>query len=134
MYIHLLVVTNRHKKVISLGMVGVVIQVWFWLENKITENQWKIAEPIYTPLQSQEILNRPVCVLDILNRVWTLLKILNIDWKFWTDSEHWLNRVWTLLKILNIDWKFWTFWTESEQILIILNIDWKFWTDSEHFK
>ena len=80
-------------------------------------------------LQSQEILNRPVFVLDIL-------KSLNIDWidsehywKFWTwteqslniteHSEHWLNRFWILLKILNI-----------------LNIDrtlyWKFWTDSEH--
>ena len=23
----------------------------FWLENKITENQWKIAETIYTPFQ-----------------------------------------------------------------------------------
>ena len=25
------------------------IQGWFYLENKITENQWKIAETIYTP-------------------------------------------------------------------------------------
>ena len=31
-------------------------------------------------LQRQEILNRPVVVLDILNRIWTLLNILNIDW------------------------------------------------------
>ena len=50
-------------------------------------------------LQSQEILNRPVVVLDILNRVWTLLKILS---RFWTDSEHYLK-----------------FWTDSEQILNI---------------
>jgi hypothetical protein len=56
-------------------------------------------------LQSEEILNRTVCVLDILNRVWTLLKILNIDW---TESEH-------ILNILNIT-------ENSEQIPNILNI------------
>jgi hypothetical protein len=26
-------------------------QGWFWIENIITENQWKIAETIYTPFQ-----------------------------------------------------------------------------------
>ena len=73
-------------------------------------------------LQSQEILNRPVFVLDILNRVWALLKILNIFW--------------TLLKIRN---RFWTFWTWTEQILNVTEHYWtdsehywKFWTDSEH--
>ena len=67
-----------------------------------------------TSLQSQEILNRPVFVLDILKSVWKLLKnsekslnmtenseqILKIAensensehyWKFWTDSEHYLS-------------------------------------------
>jgi hypothetical protein len=45
--------------------------------------------------QSQEILNRPVFVLDILSRVWTFWtcteQILNIT----ENSEHVLNRVWT---------------------------------------
>ena len=79
-------------------------------------------------LQSQEILNRPVFVLDILKSVskfWKLLKILNITenseqilkilkiaeqiLKFWPDSE-----------------LYWKFWTDSEHY-------WKFWTDSEHY-
>jgi len=75
-------------------------------------------------LQSQEILNRPVFVVEILKKS---EQILNIDWKFWT--------FWTLtenseqiLKILNMDW------TESEHCLKslnILNIVWKVWTESE---
>jgi hypothetical protein len=69
-------------------------------------------------LQSQDMLNRPVFVLEILKKSEQILNILNIDWKLLTDFEHWLNRV----------WKVWTFWTVSEQILNILNIDWKFWT------
>jgi hypothetical protein len=62
------------------------------------------------PLQSQEILNRPVFVLDILNiteqywKFWTLLKILNNTEYYW--------KFWTLLKILNIT-------ENSEQILNI---------------
>ena len=47
-------------------------------------------------------------MLDILNRVWILLKILNIDWKLWTDSEHWLNiteHSENFEQILNFDWK-----------------------------
>jgi hypothetical protein len=69
-------------------------------------------------LQSQEILNRPVFVLDILKRVWKFWKLLQILKRFWKDSEHY--------------WKFWTdsehcwkFWTDSEDC-------WKFWTDSEN--
>jgi hypothetical protein len=64
-------------------------------------------------LQSQEILNRPVFVLDILKSVWKFWKLLKI-----------LKRFWTLLKMLNRFWKFWKFWTDSEHY-------WKFWTDSE---
>jgi hypothetical protein len=79
-------------------------------------------------LQSHEILNRPVFVLDILKSVWKLLKILK--------------RFWILLKILNIA-------ENCEQIVKILKIaenserilnitensehGWKFWTDSEHY-
>jgi hypothetical protein len=98
-----------------------------------------------TSLQSQEILNRPVFVLDILKNVrkfwklrkilkrfWTLLKILKIAensenseqiLKIAENSEQILNiteilnRFWTLLKILN---RFWT-------LLKILN---RFWTIS----
>jgi hypothetical protein len=51
-------------------------------------------------LQSQEILNRPVFVLEILKK-----------------SEHWL-------KILNRFWTFWALTENSEQILNILNIVW----------
>jgi hypothetical protein len=65
-------------------------------------------------LQSQEILNRPVFVLEILNRVWTLLKILKKSEQS-ENSEQILNRVWTSLNILNI------VWTESEQCLKSLN-------------
>ena len=32
------------------------MQEWFLLENKITENQWKIAETIYTPFQNDHYL------------------------------------------------------------------------------
>jgi hypothetical protein len=66
-------------------------------------------------LQSQEILNRPVFVLDILKSVWKFWKLLKILNRFWKDYEHY--------------WKFWTdsehcwkFWTDSEQILKILKI------------
>ena len=74
--------------------------------------------PWLPTLQSQEILNRPVFVLDILKSIWKLLKILK---RFWTLLKI-LNRFWKLLKILN---RFWTllkilnrFWT----LLKILNI------------
>ena len=62
-----------------------------------------VLSTITLTLQSQEILNRPVFVLDILKseHYWTLLKILN---RFWTLLKI-LNRFWTLLKILN---RFWT--------------------------
>ena len=33
-------------------IVSLEYQGWFWLENKITENQWKIAETIYTPFSN----------------------------------------------------------------------------------
>jgi hypothetical protein len=68
-----------------------------------------------TSLQSQEILNRPVFVLDILKSVWKFWKLLKNsehDGKFWTDSENSENC--------------WKFWTDSEHY-------WKFWTDSEHY-
>jgi hypothetical protein len=29
----------------------------FWLGNKITENQWKIAETIYTPFAKGQLLD-----------------------------------------------------------------------------
>ena len=61
-----------------------------------------------------------------------ILNILNIDWKFWTDSEHyehWLNRIWTLLNILNIDYKF---WRDSEYSEHWLNRVWTFWTLTEN--
>ena len=103
---------------------------------------------------SQEILNRPVFVLEILKKSEQsehseyCLKILNKSWTFWIlsekseHSEHFLNRVWTFwtesehsehcLKSLNIVLKVWTFWTlseKSEQSLNILNM---VWTKSEH--
>jgi hypothetical protein len=65
---------------------------------------------------SQEILNRPVFVLDILKRVWKFWKDSEHYWKFWTDSEH----CWTDSE------NCWKFWTDSEHY-------WKFWTDSEHY-
>ena len=83
---------------------------------------------IVVSLQSQEILNKPVFVLDILKsvwkfwkllkilkRFWTLLKILNRFWTFWKLVKI-LNRFWTLLKMLN---RFWT-------LLKILNRFWNF--------
>ena len=90
-------------------------------------------------LQSQEILNRPVCVLDILKGLkilkitknfekilnitknsencWKFLKLLKILNRFWTLLKI-LNRFWTLLNILNRFWKF-------LKLLKILN---RFWT------
>jgi hypothetical protein len=67
---------------------------------------------------SQEILNRPVFMLDILNITEHSEQILNITENS-EHSEHGLNRFWTLLKILNVDL------TDSEHY-------WKFWRDSEH--
>jgi hypothetical protein len=77
----------------------------------------------YTTLQSQEILNRPVFVLEILK----ILKItqnseqiLNIA----ENSEQILNRFWKFWKLLKILNRFWTDSENSENC-------WKFWTDSE---
>ena len=56
-------------------------------------------------IQSQEILNRQVFVLDILKSVWKFWKLLKILNRLWTDSEHY--------------WKFWTNSINSEQILNI---------------
>ena len=93
-----------------------------------------VRKPVDHALQSQEILNRPVFVLDILKSVWKFWKLLKIAencWKFWTllkilniaensgqilkiaeNSEHYW-KFWTLLKILNIT-------ENSEQILNII--------------
>jgi hypothetical protein len=65
-----------------------------------------------TSLQSQEILNRPVFVLDILKSVWKLLK----------NSEKILNMTENSEQILKIA-------ENSEQILKILNIT----ENSEHY-
>jgi hypothetical protein len=90
-------------------------------------------------LQSQEILNRPVFVLEILNRVWTLLKILN-------RSEQSLNITNNSEKALNRVWTFWKFGTGLNSLNITNNSEkalnitensekvWtvgKFWTDSQ---
>jgi hypothetical protein len=56
-----------------------------------------------TSLQSQEILNRPVFVLDILKSVWKFWKDSEHDGKFWTDSEN--------------SEHYWKFWTDSEHYL-----------------
>jgi hypothetical protein len=61
---------------------------------------------LFISLQSQEILNRPVFVLEILKSVWKFWKLLKIL-KIAENSEH--------------CWKFWTFW----KLLKILN---RFWT------
>ena len=96
---------------------------------------WKITHLMFnnnsslTPLQSQEILNRPVFVLEILKSVWKFWKLLKILNRFWTDSEH----CWKFWTDSEHCWKFWTdcehywkFWANSEHC-------WKFWTDSEHY-
>jgi hypothetical protein len=59
-------------------------------------------------LQSQEILNRPVFVLEILKKSEQSLNILNIVWKIWTDSEHCEYCLKNLIR-------FWTFWLLSEK-------------------
>jgi hypothetical protein len=40
---------------------------WFWLENKLTENQWKIAETIYTPLQIGHFFSCSDHILQLLD-------------------------------------------------------------------
>ena len=43
-----------------------IFQKWFWLENKITENQWKIAETIYIPsFQNGPFLTCSDCVQQL---------------------------------------------------------------------
>ena len=99
----------------------------------------------FQPLQSQEILNGPVFVLEILKKSEQSLNILNIFRKVWTDSEHYeyclniLNRVWTesehswhCLKSLDRVWTFLTLSKESGQSLYILNIAWIISTESQH--
>ena len=88
---------------------------------------------IWLSLQSQEILNRPVFVLEILKSVWKFWKVSENSenyWKFWKDSEQILNIAEHSEQILNRFWKFWKllkilnrFWT----LLKILN---RFWTIS----
>jgi hypothetical protein len=87
------------------------IRVITKLPNSEQSYKGKVKTHKYT-LQSQEILNRPVFVLEILKSVWKLLKILK---RFWTLLKI-LNRFWKLLKILN------RFWTDSENSEQILNI------------
>ena len=52
--------SNSKKAIYEVGTKGmpgliikkrkfIIVQGWLWLENKITENQWKIAKIIYTP-------------------------------------------------------------------------------------
>jgi hypothetical protein len=87
---------------------------WFLSTTSRHDYAWNIT------LQSQEILNRPVFVLEILKSVlkfWKLLKILK---RFWTDSEH----CWTFWTDSEHCWNFWTDSENSENC-------WKFWTDSE---
>ena len=92
-------------------------------------------------IQSQEILNRPLFVLDILKSVskfWKLLKILNITenseqilkiLKIAENPEQILNNTENSEQILNIaenSEQILKFWPDSE-------LYWKFWTDSEHY-
>jgi len=99
-------------------------------------------------LQSQDILNRQVFVLEILNitenseqslsRVRTLLTFLK---KLWTESEHSENSEQSQNITENSEkvWTVWKFWTDSEQSLNItehsehcLNRVWKMSEKSEH--
>ena len=72
-------------------------------------------------LQSQEILNRPVFVLDILYRVWTLLNIAE-------NSEQILNSFWTLLNIVENSEQILNIAENSEQILNITENSEHYWT------
>ena len=81
-------------------------------------------------LQSQEILNRPVFVLEILKKSEQSLNILNIVWKIWTDSEH-SEYCLKNLNILNIVWKIWTDSEHCEYCLKNLIRFWTFWLLSE---
>ena len=74
----------------------------------------------FTSLQSQEILNRPVFVLEILKSVWKFEHC----WKFWTDSEN-------SEQILKITENSEHCWTDSEYSENSEHY-WKFWTDSEN--
>ena len=69
---------------------------------------------IVVSLQSQEILNRPVFVLDILK----CLRILKINKNF----EKILNKFWKFLKLLKILNRFWTLLKIAENSEQILNI------------
>jgi hypothetical protein len=57
-------------------------------------------------LQSQEILNRPVVVLDILKSVWKLLKIRKWNKIYWFKKKDWnkenvkFNEKWNKIVVL----------------------------------
>ena len=95
---------NKQKMLAHRTAILLLISYFYGHSTPEQHGKYKIR-PDMLALQSREILNRPVFVLDILKRVWKfwkLLKILKI-----------LNRFWTLLKILNIA-------ENSEQILNII--------------
>ena len=94
---------NKQKMLAYRTAILLLISYFYGHSTPEQHGKYKIRPDMLT-LQSQEILNRPVFVLDILKSVWkfrTLLKILN---RFWTLLKI-LNRFWTLLKMLN---RFWT--------------------------
>ena len=98
-----------NKNSLSINYFVLIGQFWsIECENRT----WKFYDlktrfAFIITLQSQEILNRPVFVLEILKKSEQIMNILNIVWKIWTDFEH---SVYCLknLNILNIVWKIWT--------------------------
>jgi hypothetical protein len=99
---------NKQKMLAYRTAILLLISYFYGHSTPEQHGKYKIR-PDMLALQSQEILNRPVFVLDILKSVW----------KFWKDSEQILNITENSEPILNIA-------ENSEHY-------WKFWTDSEHY-
>jgi hypothetical protein len=96
---------NKQKMLAYRTAILLLISYFYGHSTPEQHGKYKIR-PDMLALQSQEILNRPVFVLDILKSVW----------KFWTDSENSepiLNIAENSEQILNIT-------ENSEQILNII--------------
>jgi hypothetical protein len=61
-----------------IGMYFCNYHGWFWLENKITENQWKITETIYTHFQKVLFFNSSDHVIQLSEYVYQM-KIAEIS-------------------------------------------------------
>jgi hypothetical protein len=95
-------------------IVSLEYQGWFWLENKITENQWKIAETIYTPFSNGIFLTcSDLCQTTFCNFFPEEIS--------WNQLNNWTKiiPVSQFIPFRNIMWE-----KKSHQNLLLRNLSW----------